>query len=460
MTINETEKLISESDKSDTGINAIIARDPHCAEEVPSGALPLAGMIVGIKDNIDTVKLGNSAGSLALVEAAVEKDAFIVEKLRAAGGLIYAKTNLSEWANFRSTRSISGWSSVGGQTRNPHAPERSPCGSSSGSAAAVAAGYFPLAIGTETDGSIICPAAMNGIVGLKPTHGRLSRSGIVPIAESQDTAGPMARTVNDAALLLEAMDGEDEHDPATISQMRSSTPTLFSYFDLKNLQGLNIGACHGDGSFLPAVHELFGKTVTQFGRQGAEIHEIDAAKLEEGKQQLFEAEFKILLCEFKDDIAAYLGEYRPAAAVSNLRELIAFNEAHREEAMPFFGQELFQMAEETDGRKDAGYKAARAAAEKLALTEGLEAIFNAHSLDLLLMPSNNPAWLIDPILGDNHTGSSSSFPAVSGWPSITIPMGQIQGLPVGLTIIGRPWQEARILGVAHFFAALALVTAG
>ena len=447
MTLQESEKLVA---RFDAKLRALITRDPQCST-IPAGEdsanRPLENMLLGIKDNIETEKLGASAGSLALKDVPVKDDAFIVRKLREAGGLIYAKTNLSEWANFRSTRSLSGWSSVGGQTRNPHALDRSPCGSSSGSAAGVAAGYFPAAIGTETDGSIICPAAVNGLVGLKPTRGRLSRSGIVPIAESQDTAGPITRSVHDAALLLQVMEGEDERDPASISPERVAAPDPFSDFDMEELKGMNLGFFDGGDPFLSSVRQIFMESTALFRKQGAELHEITPGPMDE----LFGAEFTLLLCEFRDDLGSYLQEYRPKSACFSLQDMITFNEENREQVMPFFGQELFTMSAATEGRRDSRYAEAKGKTQKLAVTEGLEVMFKANRLDALLMPSNNPAWLIDPILGDNHSGGSSTLAAVSGWPSITVPMGRVQGLPVGLSIVGLPWQEARILGLARFF---------
>jgi amidase len=449
-------------DHSDRGIGlAAVIENPAEPGDPPAGArgetphspadatdAPLAGAPVALKDNIDTVGLGCSAGSLALQEIPVRQDAFIVSRLREAGASIPFKTNLSEWANFRSTRSMSGWSSAGGQCRNPFVLDRSPCGSSSGSAVAVAAGYVSAAIGTETDGSIICPAATNGVVGIKPTMGRVSRSGIVPIGASQDTAGPMARTVEDAALLLQCIQGEDPDDPVTADALRDTSPDLFSDLGMKNLKGMRLGYFEGGEGFLAAVKSEFHKALNYFEEAGAELLNIGSLAF---MDELHCAEFQVLLCEFRDDIIGYFRRFRPNNRFVSLNDLIVYNMDRRDLVMPYFGQELFYQASETRGRTDRSYAPALETCRRLAGGDGLELMFKEYRLDALLMPSNNPAWLVDPVLGDYGTGGSSTLAAVSGWPSITVPMARLFGLPVGLSIVGRPWMESRIIGLGGFF---------
>jgi amidase len=451
----ESRSRIQEHLEQDIDLGAVISRvpsgqtpDPHGSEEFSS--LPLAGVGIGVKDNVDTLVLGCSAGSLALNDLPVKQDAFIVEQLRSAGARVVMKTNLSEWANFRSTRSMSGWSSAGGQCRNPYVMDRSPCGSSSGSAVAVAAGYVPAAVGTETDGSIICPSAINGIVGIKPTMGRVSRGGIVPIAGSQDTAGPMANSVEDAAILLSHMQGEDPGDQVTQDPRRDTSPDLFSDFGMDGLSGIRLGYYEGGDGFLTSVKSEFHKALNYFEEAGAELINIGSLAFME---QLHQAEFTVLLCEFRDDIINYFQNYRSNRRFVSLHDLIVYNMDHRDSIMPYFGQELFYQASETRGRMDRKYAPALETCRKLADREGLSLMFSEYRLDAMLMPSNNPAWLIDPILGDYSTGGSSTLAAVSGWPSITVPMARLYGLPVGLSIIGRPWQEARIIGLGSFFEA-------
>lgn len=420
--------------------------DPERMKARAHGLNESSPVPVLVKDNIDTMELGNSGGSLALRDVPVQEDAFIVGKLLQAGGLVVGKTNLSEWANFRSTRSVSGWSSAGGLTRNPHVLNRTACGSSSGSAAGVAAGYTEMAIGTETDGSIICPSAMNGVVGLKPGVGRVSRSGIIPISASQDTAGPIARTVAGAAWLLAAIEGEDPEDPATVMKERWTADAPGAFLGMKNFRGRRVGVLKKPEGFDPGVLDLYFKRVSRIMELGAELIELDELP---GGNALNDAEFTVLLCEFKDDIRSYLSKKRSGSGFTDLGDLIAYNSKHAKNVMPFFGQELFEMSWRTSGRSDGAYGAAKETCTRLAVDEGLRALFNTHKLDTLAMPSNNPAWLIDPVLGDCVRGSTSSPAAVSGWPSLTLPMGELYGLPLGLSLLGKPWSEARLLGMGH-----------
>ncbi len=447
--IEAMHRLLAAHRERDINLAAFIELAPgENQEPIDYYSLPLGGATIAVKDNIDTADLGCSAGSLALSEVAVSQDAFLVRKIRAAGGVVAGKTNLSEWANFRSTRSMSGWSSAGGQCRNPFVMDRSPCGSSSGSAVAVAGGYVSAAIGTETDGSIICPAATNGIVGLKPTMGRVSRGGIVPIAESQDTAGPMANTVRDAALLLKAIEGEDPMDPATADRRRDTSAELFSDMGMKDLAPLRLGYFEGGDGFISTVKSEFHVALSLLEEAGAELRNIGSIPQ---LKEIHDAEFQVLLCEFRDDIESYFEKYRRNGSFSSLNELIVYNIGNRGSVMPYFGQELFYMASDTKGRRDKRYAPAKERCQTLAVKEGLELMFDEYRLDALLMPSNNPAWLIDPLLGDYGTGGSSTLAAVSGWPSLTVPMTRIYSLPVGLTIVGRPWSESRILGIGEYF---------
>ncbi|AHC16281.1 amidase family protein [Salinispira pacifica] len=424
----------------------ITIADPESLNFRGQGKTESSPVPVLVKDNIDTVELGNSGGSLALRDVPVQKDAFIVGKLKEKGAVVAGKTNLSEWANFRSTRSVSGWSSAGGLTRNPHALNRTACGSSSGSAAAVAAGYTEMAIGTETDGSIICPSAMNGVVGLKPGVGRVSRGGIIPISGSQDTAGPIARSIASAAWLLSAIEGEDPEDAATLLNEREGADSPEAFLGMRDLRGIRVGVLKKPEGFDPGVLNLYFSRISRIRELGAELIELDGLP---GGKELNEAEFTVLLCEFKDDIRDYLSQRRSGSGFADLGDVMAYNTKHAAEVMPFFAQELFEMSWKTSGRADQSYAAARETCARLAVEQGLAAMFAAHTLDTLVMPSNNPAWLIDPVLGDCARGGSSSPAAVSGWPSLTLPMGDLYGLPLGLSLVGKPWSEARLLGIGH-----------
>jgi len=404
----------------------------------------LHGIPVLLKDNIDTAdRMKTTAGSLALADApAPSRDAFIVQRLREAGALILGKTNLSEWANFRSTRSTSGWSGRGGQTRNPYALDRNPSGSSSGSAVAVAANLCAVAVGTETDGSIVSPASMASLVGLKPTVGLLSRSGIIPISHTQDTAGPMTRTVRDAAILLTVLAGVDAQDPATENENRPVDSDFARYLDPKGLQGARLGLVSGllgqhapmDRALRPALEAL--KTC------GAKVVEVELTSTTYDK-----AELEVLLYEFRAGLEAYLAGRR--GTVKNLADLIAFNERHKEKEMPFFDQELLVQALAKGPLTEPAYLKALETSRQA--RRDMEDVLKKHQLAALIAPTGAPAWLTDPVNGDASGFSCSSFAAVAGTPHITVPAGFVCGLPVGLSFFGRAWSEGTLLSLAYAF---------
>ncbi len=390
-----------------------------------------------------------TAGSLALEGHIASKDAFLVERLRAAGALILAKANLSEWANFRSTRSVSGWSSRGGQTRNPYALDRTPCGSSSGSAVAVAANLCAAAVGTETDGSIICPAQANGVVGIKPTLGLISRSGVIPISHSQDTAGPLARSVADAALLLGAMTGVDPADPATQASQEHALTDYTPYLKPDGLQGARIGVVRKLFGDHPLVDRLIDDSLELLKAQGAEL--VDPVEIETlGKFD--EGELEVLYTEFKADLEAYLKALPLDARVHSMQELVAYNQQHAQQIMPFFGQERMLKALEKGSLEDEAYQKALADNHRLTREEGIDAALQKHHLDALVGPSGGLPWLIDYVNGDCSRGpDTTSPPAVSGYPHITVPAGQVYGLPVGLSFMGSAYSEPLLLRLAYAF---------
>ena len=412
---------------------------------------PLHGIPVLLKANIDTGdRMTTTAGSLALAGHRAERDAFLVARLREAGAVILGKTNLSEWANFRSERSTSGWSSMGGQTRNPHVLDRSPCGSSSGSAAAVAAGLVPLAIGTETDGSVVCPAGANGVVGIKPTLGLVSRDGIIPIAHSQDTAGPMACSVRDAAILLTAMAVRDPNDPAA-GDLPEQLPDYVAALGSGKIKGLRVGVMrdyYGVGNN-PGVEKLFEAAIAMFKSLGAEV--VDPADLGD-REGLDDAEYEVLLYEFKTDLAAYLTAHGSPNGMNSLDDLIAFNDSNREMVMPWFGQEIFIKAAAKGSLTDGAYLDALGKSKRLA-REAIDWALEKDDLDLLIAPTNGPAWVVDLVNGDNFgtSVSSSTLPAVSGYPNLTLPMGAVHGLPIGLSIFGTAHSEPLLLRAAFAF---------
>jgi amidase len=423
-------------------------RDRERKARGPRG--PLHGIPVLLKDNIDTHdRMSTTAGSLALLGSRPEADAFLVRRLREAGAVILGKTNLSEWANFRSTRSTSGWSGRGGLTRNPYVLDRNPSGSSSGSAVAVAANLCAVAVGTETDGSILSPAAYCGIVGLKPTVGLISRAGIIPIAHSQDTAGPMTRTVRDAALLLTVLAGKDPADPATQAEDREECPDYTAGLDASALRGARLGVARKlfDRLVAPALDRV-ESALRLLKELGAEL--VDPADLP-SHGQLGDAEWQVLLYEFKADLNAYLAGRAPSTPIRSLADAIRFNEQHREVEMPHFRQEIFEQAEAKGPLTEPAYLAARDTCRRLMRAEGIDAVMNQHRLDALLAPTAGPAHVTDLVHGDRDTGGSTSPAAVAGYPSITVPIGQVQGLPVGLSFFGRAWSEPRLLGLAFAF---------
>jgi amidase len=409
---------------------------------------PLHGIPVLVKDNIDTAdRMTTTAGSLALEGAVPAEDSHVARRLREAGAVILGKANLSEWANFRSTRSTSGWSGRGGRCRNPYALNRNPCGSSSGSGVAVAANLCAVAVGTETDGSIVCPSTANGIVGVKPTVGLVSRAGIIPISRTQDTAGPMARTVADAATLLTALAGVDPRDEATAAA-RNHLADYTTALDPGALKGARIGVAREMAGFHPAVDTLFEEALAEMKRQGAEI--VDPADVPHRKE-LYDPEYQVLLYEFKAGLNEYLASLGPDAKVKSLEEAIAFNQEHRDRSMPYFGQEIFLEAQEKGPLTTPEYLEALATCRRLSREEGLDVVFDEHRLDALVAPTGAPAWTTDLVNGDHFLGGSSTVAAVSGYPSLTVPMGQVFGLPVGISIMGRAWSEARLIGLAHAF---------
>lgn len=446
---------IDEIDRDGPNLNSVIEINPDALEiakkldeERAVGNLrgPLHGIPVLIKDNIDTGdKMLTTAGSLALASSPAPADAFIVKKMREAGVVILGKTNLSEWANFRSTRSSSGWSSRGGQTRNPYALDRNPSGSSSGSGAAVAASLCAIAIGTETDGSITSPAAASGLVGIKPTVGLVSRSGVIPISETQDTAGPMARSVADAAVLLTAISGSDPLDPTTEGIDVYHTDYT-QYLDPEALSGAKIGVVRQFFGRHPESDQQMEKAIELIKSLGAEI--IDPIEMPPrsnwGKQEL-----EVLLYEFKDGLNRYFQTRGPDFPIQSLTGLIAFNNDNADQTMPIFGQELLIMAEEKGDLESQEYLEALLTCIEGSRVNGLDKAL--HGLDALIAPTRGPAWLTDHINGDSSSAGCSSYSAVAGYPHITLPLGQTNGLPLNLSFLGRPWEEARLISLAYAF---------
>lgn len=446
---------IRQLDVDGPALNSVIELNPDAraiaraldAEWQSSGPRgPLHGIPIVIKANIDTAdKMATTAGSLALAGHRPPEDAFLVSRLRDAGAIILGKSNLSEWGNYRSPRSSSGWSSIGGQTRNPYDTRRNPCGSSSGSAVAVAASLAVAAVGTETDGSVVCPAGANGVVGIKPTVGLISRSGIIPIAHSQDTAGPMARSVRDAAILLTAMTGRDPDDPASVAAP-TTVPDYTANLAADGLQDRRIGVIrtyYGAGSH-PEVEAVFGAAIDALRDAGATV--VDDVDID--MRGAFQAEREVLAYEFKADLETYLQE--SGAPVRSLADIIAFNTANSASVMPIFGQELMSAANAKGPLTDTAYLEALASGRRIART-GIDAALEEHGLDALIAPTNGPAWMTDHVNGDHFQISSSSYAAIAGYPNITVPAGFVSGLPVGLSFIGTAFSEKRLIELAYAF---------
>ena len=410
---------------------------------------PMHGIPVLIKDNIDTAdRMMTTAGSLALVGAKPPKDSFVAQRLRAAGAVILGKTNLSEWANIRSSHSTSGWSGRGGLTRNPYALDRNPCGSSSGTGAGISANLAAAGIGTETDGSIVCPSSSNGLAGIKPTVGLVSRGGIIPISHSQDGAGPMCRTVRDAAILLGALTGVDPDDSATAASAGKAQTDYAQYCDPNGLKGARIGVARKYFGFSDAVDALMEQALDVLKKQGATL--VDPADIETlGKFD--ESELLVFMYELKADLNAYLARLGPGAPVRTLKDVIEFNERNRQKEMPYFGQDLFVKAEAKGPLTEKEYVDALAKNHQLARTEGVDALMDKHHLDAIVAPTGGPAWLTDLVNGDHVVGGSSNAAAVAGYPNINVTAGFLSGLPVGISFFGRAWSEPVLIRLAFAF---------
>ena len=449
---------IDEIDKRGPGINAVIELNPDALSiadaldrerkaKGPRG--PLHGVPVLIKDNIDTGdRMMTTAGSLALLGSKASKDSFVAQKLRAAGAMILGKTNLSEWANARSSHSISGWSGRGGLTRNPYALDRNACGSSSGTGAGISANLAAAGIGTETDGSIVCPSSANGLAGIKPTVGLVSRAGIIPISHTQDGAGPMCRTLRDAAIVLGALTGVDPEDSATAASAGESQTDYAQYCDPNGLKGARIGVARKYMGFSDAVDLLMEQSFDVMKKQGAIL--IDPANIEtHGKFD--DSEGLILSYEIKADLAAYLARLGPGAPVKTLKDVIEFNDRNRDKEMPYFGQDLLIKAEARGPLTEKAYLDAVAKARQLAGVEGVDATMDKYHLDAIVGPTGGPAWLIDLLNGDHFGGGSSNAAAVARYPNISVTMGSVSGLPVGISFFGRAWSEPTLIKIAYSF---------
>ncbi len=450
---------IDQIDRSGPSLHAVLELNPDALSiadsldaERKAGRLrgPLHGIPVLLKDNIDTGdRMMTTAGSLALAGASAPRDAFIAARLRTAGAVILGKTNLSEWANFRSTKSTSGWSGRGGQVSNPYALDRNPCGSSSGTGAAIAANLSAIGVGTETDGSIVCPSGVNGLVGIKPTVGLLSRTGIIPISHTQDTAGPMTRTVADAAILLGALTGVDPDDSATAASRARSSTDYTPALKADGLKGARIGVARKRYfGYSPVTDALIESAIKEMKARGAVI--VDPADIATGGK-LDDCEFQILLYEFKADLNKYLAARGQSAPVHSLTELIAFNTREKDREMPFFGQEILIMAEKKGPLTSPAYRQALATCRARSRTLGIDAVMTKFKLDAIVAPTGSPAWPTDLVNGDHFLGASSTPAAVAGYPSVTVPAGFAHGLPVGVSFIGRAWSEATLIRLAYAY---------
>jgi amidase len=449
---------IDELDKHGPAINSVIELNPDALsiaseldkERQAKGARgPLHGIPILIKDNIDTHdRMTTTAGSLALGGSIPLQDSSVAKKLRAAGAVILGKTNLSEWANFRSSHSSSGWSGRGGQTRNPYVLDRNPCGSSSGTGAALASNLAAIGIGSETDGSVVCPSNANSLVGIKPTVGLISRAGIIPISHSQDTAGPMCRTVTDAAILLGALTGIDTRDDATKASAGKSFADYGKFLDANGLKGARIGVHRKGFGFNDGVDKLMGDCIDIMKRRGAVI--IDPADIPtQGKFD--DSELEVLLYEFKADLNSYLAALGPRAPVKSLKEIIDFNEQYKDREMPYFGQDLFIKAQAKGQLTDKSYRDALAKDQRMSRKEGIDFVMDKNKLDALIAPTGGPAWTTDWVNGDHFTGGYSTASAVAGYPHITVPAGYVFGLPVGISFFGRAWSEPTLIKFAFAF---------
>ena len=450
---------IARLDRDGPGIHSIIELNPDALPiaraldlerktQGPRG--PLHGVPIVIKDNIDTAdRMQTTAGSLALIGAPKPQDSWIAARLRDAGAVLLGKTNLSEWANFRSTHSTSGWSARGGQTKHPYALDRNPCGSSSGSAAAITANFAMLAVGTETDGSIVCPSSVCGLVGIKPTLGLISRRGIIPIAHSQDTAGPMARTVRDAAVLLGALTGVDPADPATHDSLSHSFRDYTQFLDPHGLRGARIGVARQYFKMQPAVSKLMEECLVAMRRAGAEL--IDPVEFSEFEGWR-ESENEVLLYEFKADLNRYLAAR--GGHVRSLADCIAFNRAHSRLEMPYFEQELMEQSQEKEPLTGKAYKNALKKNLRLTRKEGIDSLLKKHRLDAITAPTAGPAWTTDWISGDRVDSGCASPPAVAGYPHITLPAGTVFGLPIGISFFAGAWSEPALVRIAYSFEQL------
>jgi len=452
-------KRIEEIDKNGPGLNSILQLNPDAPvlaenldKERAAGKIrgPLHGIPVLLKGNIDTAdKMFTNAGATALANSIAKNDAFLVGQLQKAGAVILGKTNLSEWANFRSTRSSSGWSSVLGQTRNPYLLDRSPCGSSSGSGVAVSANLCAVAVGTETDGSIVCPSSINGIVGIKPTVGLVSRSGIIPISQTCDTAGPMARTVADAAILLGALIEKDDADFAMKNIPEDALHSDYTKFlDKNGLNGAKIGIARSFFNFHEKVDKIMEEAISKMKESGAIFVELPDYKVSD---EVNKAQWLVLIYEFKAGVNDYLSTLPADFPIKSLNDIIGFNKKNEKTAMPFFAQEILEMADAKGGLDEKEYLESLEMMKRMAGPEGIDKVMNEHNLDAIIAPTGSPAWTIDLINGDHFIGGSSSPAAMSGYPAITVPAGFINGLPVGISFFGKAFSEPTLIKIAFAF---------
>ncbi len=449
---------INDLDKRGPALNSVIELNPD-AESI-AAALdrerkdkgvrgPLHGIPILIKDNIDSAdRMRTTAGSLALMASRPLQDASVTKKLRDAGAVILGKTNLSEWANIRASKSSSGWSARGGQTKNPYVLDRNPCGSSSGSGVAPAANLCAAAIGTETDGSVVCPSNANSLVGIKPTLGLISRAGIIPIAHSQDTAGPMARTVADAVIILGALAGEDPRDPITKGSRGKSFADYTRFLNPNALAGARLGIVRKNFGFNDRVDRLMNDLIAEMKRKGAVV--IDPVSIPTAGK-FDDSELEVLLYELKADLNAYLATLGPQAPVKSLKEVIDFNEKNRDREMPYFGQDLFIKAQEKGPLTTPAYIKALRRNHLRSRTQGIDFVLKQHRLDALIAPTGGPAWPTDLVNGDHFTGGYSTASAVAGYPHITVPAGYVFGLPVGISFFAGAYSEPKLISIAYAF---------